>query len=263
MIARVADTGQEKITILVANVFQDNNDFAKLLALVELRDPDVIFLLETDQKWLKGVKSLKQTHPYFIEVPKDNTYGLLFYSKFPLHNVEVNYLIDKEIPSIVADVEFDDQQIRIYGLHPMPPVPQESEFSTSRDAEILLIGKEAKKHKGPCLVIGDLNDVAWSYSTTLFLKASGLLDPRRGRGVYSTFNANYKLLRWPLDHIFVSSHFRLISMNVEKHIGSDHFPICICLCVADKDESNKLTADQEDKKLVEEKIVAGLIDEPR
>lgn len=263
MIKRVKDSGQPKLTVLVANVYQMNQHYDKLLKLVERRNPDVVFLLETDQKWQNGVQKIKDNYPHSIEVPKDNTYGLLFYSRLPLSESQVNYLIDEEVPSIIADVNFEGQTIRIYGLHPTPPVPQENEHSTDRDAEILLIGKEAKKHEGPCLVIGDLNDVAWSYSTKLFLKSSELLDPRRGRGIYSTFNANYWLLRWPLDHFFLSSHFRLIDMRVENHIGSDHFPISISVCVRSEEESEKLTADSEEKELVEEKIQAGINDDPR
>ncbi|WP_026704651.1 endonuclease/exonuclease/phosphatase family protein [Flavobacterium soli] len=254
--------GKECLNLLVANIYQHNTNYQKLLDLVEKRNPDIIFLLETDQKWLEGVKSLRKNYPYHIEIPQENTYGLLFYSKLPIKHQEINYLIDKEIPSIIADVEFDNEVVRVYGLHPTPPVPQENSHSTDRDAEILMIGKMAKEYDKPCLVIGDLNDVAWSYTTKLFLKSSELLDPRRGRGMYSTFNAKYKLLRWPLDHYFVSSHFRLVDMKVENHIDSDHFPISICLLLSHEDEENKMEADQEDKALVEEKIQAGINDEP-
>jgi len=262
MIDRVSGKDKEKINLLVANIYQYNNKYQKLLDLVKKRNPDIVFLVETDEKWLEGVKELREEYPHYIEIPLDNTYGLLFYSRLPIKNQEINYLIDEEIPSIIADVEFDNQLIRIFGLHPTPPVPQENEHSTDRDAEILLIGKMAKEHEGPCLVIGDLNDVAWSYTTKLFLKSSELLDPRRGRGMYSTFHAKYPLLRWPLDHYFVSSHFRLVEMKVEKHIDSDHFPISICLVLSQKDDEDKMVADAEDKELVEEKIEAGLTDNP-
>ena len=263
MIDRVKNNNdKECLNLLVANIYQHNRNYQKLLNLVKKRNPDVVFLLETDKNWLEGVKSLRENYPHHIEIPLENTYGLLFYSKFPLMHHEINYLIDEEIPSIIADVEFDNQIVRIYGLHPTPPVPQENLHSTDRDAEILLIGKMAKEYDKPCLVIGDLNDVAWSYTTKLFLKSSELLDPRRGRGMYSTFHAKYKLLRWPLDHYFVSSHFRLVDMKVEEHIDSDHFPISICLVLSHEDEENKMTANKEEQELVEEKIEAGINDEP-
>lgn len=262
MIDRASAEGKETINLLVANIYQYNDHYQKLLDLVKKRNPDIVFLVETDAKWLEGVKELRENYPHFIEIPLENTYGLLFYSRLPIKSHEINYLIDEEIPSIIADVEFDNQIVRIYGLHPTPPVPQENEHSTDRDAEILLVGKMAKEYDGPCLVIGDLNDVAWSYTTKLFLKSSELLDPRRGRGMYSTFHAKYLLLRWPLDHYFVSSHFRLVDMKVEKHINSDHFPISICLILSSKDDEDRMVADTDDKELVEEKIHAGKTDDP-
>lgn len=257
------EDGKTAINVLVSNVYQYNTSYTKLLQLIDDRDPDIIFLVETDQKWLDAVKSLRDKYPYYLEVPMENTYGLLFYSRLPLVKKDINYLIDDEVPSIIADVEFDGEIIRLYGVHPTPPVPQENMYSTERDAEILLVGKMAKKHPGPCIVFGDLNDVAWSYSTKLFLKSSELLDPRRGRGLYNTFNANHRLLRWPLDHFFVSKHFHLVDMKVERHIGSDHFPISICLTLAAKDDANIIEANGDDKKLIDEKIEAGVNNKPR
>lgn len=258
----MVDATTETLGLLVANVYQYNTSYAKLVQLIESKNADIVFLVETDQKWQDGVKSIKKDYPHCIEIPLDNTYGMLLYSKLPFLHSETNYLIDNEIPSVIVDVSFNETTVRIYGLHPTPPVPQENSHSTDRDAEILMIGKMAHEYEGPCLVIGDLNDVAWSYTTKLFLKISGLLDPRRGRGMYSTFHAKYPFLRWPLDHFFVSSHFRLTDLQVEPTIDSDHFPISISLIIAAKDEENQLEADAEDKQLVEEKIEAGLNDEP-
>ena len=72
--------------------------------------------------------------------------------------------------------------------------------------------------------IGDFNDVAWSESTQLYKEVSELLDLRIGRGLFNTFSANSKIMRWPLDHIFVSEHFRAKEVLRGNDVGSDHFP---------------------------------------
>jgi endonuclease/exonuclease/phosphatase (EEP) superfamily protein YafD len=119
-----------------------------------------------------------------------------------------------------------------------------------------MIAKEAKACSVPAIVAGDLNDVAWSYTTELFMKVSGLLDPRRGRGFYSTFHSKYWFLRWPLDHIFCSKHFQLVNLKVLPTIGSDHFPIFVELSLQENkaNEGEELQADAEDEETANEKI---------
>jgi hypothetical protein len=80
---------------------------------------------------------------------------------------------------------------------PRPPVPPTPSYG--RDAELVLIGREIDGASRPAVVAGDLNDVAWSSTTTLFQKISGTLDPRVGRGLYNSFHAKSPLLRFPLD----------------------------------------------------------------
>jgi len=198
-----------------------------------------------------------EPYPHRVEVPQDNTYGMLFYSRLPIVQHSVDHLVDPEVPSIMADVAYAGQVVRLYCLHPTPPVPQESETSTDRDAEVLQVGRMAAAHHGPCVVLGDLNDVAWSRTTELFLKTSKLLDPRRGRGLYNTFHAHYPFLRWPLDHFFLSSQFRLVAMQVEPTIGSDHFPISLSVVLRSDDASEERTIDLEEREEVAGKIAAG------
>ncbi|QTV06208.1 endonuclease/exonuclease/phosphatase family protein [Faecalibacter bovis] len=244
--------------LLVTNVYQDNTQYQKLVNLIEKTSPDVIFLLETNQAWMDNIKSATNKYEYKIEVPLENTYGLLFYSKLPIKHYEVNYLISTEIPSIVVDVEYNNEIIRLYGLHPTPPVPQENEESTERDAEILITGKAAKNYGKACIVFGDMNDVAWSRTTRLFLKTSQMLDPRRGRGMYNTFHVKYWFFRWPLDHYFLSSQFRLIDMKIEDSIDSDHFPISISVVLRKDDTSGEMRLDAEEKQEAKEKIEDGI-----
>jgi endonuclease/exonuclease/phosphatase (EEP) superfamily protein YafD len=206
----------------------ENTQMPDVLELVDKHQPDLLLMLETNEAWRKAMQPLEETYPYRILEPLENTYGLLFYSRLPFEDDEIRYLIQDDIPSIRACIQLrSGQKFRFYGLHPMPPTPTEHYRSTERDAELLLVGKEARKTDEPTVVAGDLNDVAWSHSTRLFQRVSGLLDPRIGRGLFSTFHAKYFFLRWPLDHVFVSEHFQLQSMCRLPNCGSDHFPILV------------------------------------
>ena len=119
--------------------------------------------------------------------------------------------------------------LALHVLHPEPPWPGDD--SGERDAELVMTGRIVRNEGRAAIVMGDLNDVAWSRTSRLFKKVAGMGDPRIGRGFYPTFTAEYPLLRWPLDHLFVSPHFELMEIHVLPANGSDHFPIFFRLCL--------------------------------
>ena len=218
------------ISLLVSNVLMYNRDATRLLALVREYQPDVLLAVETDEWWLNQLAVLTKDYPHTCHAPLPNTYGMLVFSRLPLLDKEMRFLLDPGIPSFHGRVRLPGgAEAALHFLHPKPPAPQESKTSTRRDAELLLIGREIQAHDGPVIVAGDLNDVAWSHTSELFRRLARLLDPRVGRGLLPTFHADYALLRWPLDHVFHSAHFRLQQLVRLPHVGSDHFPIFIRL----------------------------------
>jgi endonuclease/exonuclease/phosphatase (EEP) superfamily protein YafD len=256
-----------EFSLAVMNVLQYNRKGALALATMQAADPDVIMAVETDEWWHEQLRPLEQTHPYTCHEPLDNTYGLLFFSRLPLKSCQIKYQLDNDIPSLHTHVQLPDSQtwVRLYGLHPKPPAPQESKTSTRRDAELLLVGKEVNRRNEPTIVFVDMNDVAWSHTSELFRRVSGLLDPRVGRGLMPTFHADYSLLRWPLDHVFVSPHFQVVDMRRLPHVGSDHFPIFVRLSYEPQhkaeQEENAEVADEDDIMEADEKIAEGFAEE--
>jgi endonuclease/exonuclease/phosphatase (EEP) superfamily protein YafD len=187
-----------KISIIIANVYQDNKKYKDCLAQLASVDPDVVILLETNERWDKQTRELEKNYPHFCRVPLENTYGLLLYSKLVLSQTHVKYLVEADIPSIHTQITLrNGQLVQLYAVHPTPPVPGENESSAERDKD----------------------------TTELFLKMSELLDPRRGRGFFNSFHAKYFFIRFPLDHAFISPEFKLNAIKRLNNCGSDHFPI--------------------------------------
>lgn len=231
---QVLDANEHKeeqgISMMISNVFEDNTNSEGCLAEVEKANPDLLLLLETNQRWDQETRSLERKYPYHVRVPMENTYGMLLYSKLPLSDTKVKFLVEEDIPSIHTQVTLKNgMKVQLFAVHPTPPVPNENTRATERDKELLLVADLAKASAMPVIVMGDLNDVAWSHTTELFLKMSGLLDPRRGRGFYNTFHAHHALLRFPLDHAFISSDFKLKSLKRLENFDSDHYPMFVSL----------------------------------
>lgn len=228
-------TGEEDtLKILSSNVLMYNDNYDGLLNIIKEKDPDVVLLLEADEKWREAVAYFISTrYSHSLLYPTSNTYGMLLYSKLQLEESELRFLVEGDVPSIRSVLCLKNgRKINFYGLHPKPPSPSENTESTPRDAELVLVGRECRQSELPVIVAGDMNDVAWSHTTRLFLRISGLLDPRMGRGFFSTYNAKYSLIRWPLDHVFLSPHFKILEMSLLDNFGSDHFPIFISLSFA-------------------------------
>ena len=221
---------EQQISLLVANVLTPNHKHDLLLAHIYRLSPDLVLTLESDQIWQNALKPIESDYPYRVAIPLDNLYGMHLYSRLELIEPEVKFILSDEIPSIHTTLKLrSGLQVQLYCLHPKPPSPTEAKDSTLRDAELLMVGDQIKDLDQSCIVMGDLNDVAWSRTTRLFQRISGLLDPRVGRYFMNTFHADYPLLRWSLDHIFHSVDFGLVKMKRLSHIGSDHFPIYVVL----------------------------------
>ena len=220
----------KRLSVLNANVLLGNDDYSAVLAMVERRDPDIVVLLESGISWEAAMRPLHDEYGYRLGEPVPNAYGLLLYSKLPFEG-EVQMRVAEGVPSVTGTLTLrDGSRVRIDAVHPEPPWPGDD--VGERDAELVLVGREIREDGRASLIVGDLNDVAWSKTSRLFLDVAGMEDPREGRGLIPTFNAKWPLMRWPLDHLFVSPHWELIDLAREDDIGSDHFPLFVDLCLA-------------------------------
>ena len=251
----------KQISLMVSNVLTPNTQYHLLIELIQKHQPDLVLTLETDQTWQNELSVIEPDYPYRVAVPLDNLYGMHLYSRLKLTETEVKFILSDEIPSIHTRVTLaSGNQVQLYCLHPKPPSPTEAKDSTLRDAELLIVGDQIQDLDQSCIVMGDLNDVAWSRTTRLFQRISGLLDPRVGRHFVNTFHADYPLLRWSLDHVFHSTDFALVHMERLPHIGSDHFPVYVVLQTGRVFEQiqEELEQTEEDEQEAQEAIQEGI-----
>lgn len=217
-------TSEGKIRIFAGNVFQDNKDHQKFLTEIKRFDPEIVLTMETNKEWEDALSVLEKDYPFTVKIPQENYYGMHLYSKMELQDVSVNYLIEKNVPSIYFNYPLKNGTPIFFAcLHPAPPSPTENDTSEERDAELMVIGKHIRNLKTPAVVCGDMNDVVWSRTTRLFRKLTGMTDPRLGRGFYSTYNAKYFFMRFPIDHLFHTKDLYVGKMERSNFFGSDHF----------------------------------------
>ncbi|MGV8992720.1 MAG: endonuclease/exonuclease/phosphatase family protein [Flavobacterium sp.] len=214
------------VSVISVNVYQFNQQYQKLIDLVLEEKPDILLTMESNQAWEDALTAIESEYPNFKKVPLENTYGIHFYTKLEVKSIKVNYFISDDLPSIEASIITDDgYNFTFFGVHPPPPSPTEEDTSKERDGELLALGKSVLETKGPSIVVGDFNNVAWAKSSILFRKTSQLIDPRIGRGFVSTYHARYILLRFPIDLFFHSTEIFIQDFKTLRNIGSDHLPL--------------------------------------
>ena len=248
------------IRLVATNVLMENRAFEKWREVVRAADPDVILAVEIDDMWMeRAVRPLVADWPHVVAEPRDNHYGMVLLSRLELVNPEVRHQVQADVPSIHCGVRLKSGDvINLRSLHPRPPEPLDNQDSAPRDAELVLVGRAIGDDPTdpPTIVTGDLNDVAWSHTTRLFLRLSGLLDPRIGRGFFNSYNAKNPLFRFPLDHFFHSNDFRLIDLRRLDYVGSDHFPMYLALSYepAREQEQPKPEEDPDDREQADEMV---------
>jgi len=223
----ISDTSNtEKLISLVSiNVRKKNKKYNNLISLVKKQDPDLLLLTEVDHGWIEHTLPRLEEYTYRILQPQENTYGIALFSKYKLVDSQVKFLVEQDVPSIYTNILFRGVKIQFLGLHPKPPAPWNKVIN--KDLELIKVAALSNFNEHPTIVSGDLNDVGWSKITNQFKTISGLLDPRIGRGFFNTYNALIPILRVPIDHFFISKHFKVYKVEKLKNIGSDHFPVML------------------------------------
>ncbi|QDO94473.1 endonuclease/exonuclease/phosphatase family protein [Formosa sediminum] len=253
--------GSQSISILSCNVYQFNTAYDRLIHLVQEVKPDILLTMESNQAWDDALSVLETEYTHYKKVALENTYGIHFYTKLDVKSVQVHYFVSDDLPSIEARIQLENtKQFTFFGVHPPPPSPTEEDTSRERDGELLALGKKVLDTKGPVIVVGDFNNVAWAKSSVLFRKTSKLIDPRIGRGFVSTYHAKYKVLRFPIDLCFHSPDIFIQDFRTLHNVGSDHLPLYCNFFLNETEEAQEdqvETLDEAEAEDVEEMIEDG------
>lgn len=254
---QLAPEGTDQVRVLSANVLMDNDRHDLVLDRIRQFDPDILLLMETDQTWLDAMEPALAEYDTVIRHPQDNYYGMIFATRLPASDARIIYLTEDDTPSLIAQLtSAEGRAFRFVGLHPRPPVPGED--TEKRDRQIYYAAKFAASTDMPLVVTGDFNDVAWSDTSRSFKHVGQYLDPRIGRGMYSSFDATRWWLRFPIDQLYVTENVAVTSLQRLDPIGSDHFPMAATLnmdaAVAKRLNSTPKPITEDEKELINDAV---------
>ena len=216
----ILPTNTQAIKLITVNVLQTNTSYARLIELIKKLQPEIVLTTETNQKWEDALGELSEEFPFRINNPEENTYGMHLFSKLEIISHHTHYFIEKNRPSIEANIKDESgTAFTLFGVHPPPASPTEKSSSKQKDAELMILAERIKQLNSSCIVAGDFNNVCWSYSGRQFAKTSSLIDARLGRGIYGTFPVSPKFMRFPIDLVYHSHTIQIIQMKTVDEIG--------------------------------------------
>jgi endonuclease/exonuclease/phosphatase (EEP) superfamily protein YafD len=219
------------LSILNFNTESQHNDhYDLLLNLIHLHAPDVVVLVEVNQKWIDAIEPATKAYPYkniVIEGP-----GLALFSKFPIENSEVHKFGKSFHPRIIATLRIDRTPVQIVVAH--PTTPQSEGGFVERNREFDLLKKEIGALRSPKILIGDLNCGPWSPAFVNLL-AAGLVDSEQGVGPQPSWparagrviNSVFVPPVIPIDHLLVSDDVCVTDRKVGPAMQSDHLPVFV------------------------------------
>lgn len=224
-----ADEG-ECFKVLSLNVEQANDQYDRVARLIDAEQPDLLLLMETDQKWADALQPQLARYPEKVSRPLDNTYGMIFATSLDVTGADIVSDAGLDTPTLYASLTgpagtpFD-----FVGLHPRPPLPGED--TQERDRAILRTDHKTAQIARDVVLVGDFNDVPWSRTMAALRERGDFDDPRVGRGTMPSFPADKLWLGWPLDHVLVRNGVGIRSFDILDDVGADHRPMRVVLCL--------------------------------
>lgn len=218
-------TGGTPIKLLIANVNTRNTRHADVLALIEREQPDVIVLMETNDRWIDAMSPITGKYTHAIHKARNDNFGIALFSRFPLIEPAIVSPGDDGLPSIAAGLASEGGVVQLLATHPLPPVSNAR--ARSRDTQLIEAADWVSRLDGPRILTGDLNVTMWSPVYKRTVGGLGLTNTRRGFGVRPTWPSRFGLAGIPIDHCLVSEHFGVTGCRVGPDIGSDHRPLVV------------------------------------
>jgi len=215
------------IRVLALNVHTESSSFEEVRRLIAEVRPDVIGLVEVDQRWLDALAPAVAGYAGRLDKPRDDNFGVALYARQPLTgSIEE---LASPLPSVVASVTVGDARLSLLLIHPPPPINDAA--LAAQVEELGAVADRARRMPGPIVILGDFNATPWSRPFRRVLARSGLCDSRTGFGIEASFPAASAIVRIPIDHVLVSCSIGVRDRHIERDVGSDHLPVLIDLVV--------------------------------
>lgn len=218
-------TGAETLKVISFNVHSANKQYDLLIEYIKSQvrkeEATIVLLMEVNDEWVAQLEPLKKILQTFHFVPREDNFGIAFFSNRPVTDKETLIFDRESLPTVTAKLTFTgNKTITFIGSHPLPPI--NSHFFFTRNWHLDQLARHVKVDPYSKVVAGDFNISPWSRYFDEFMDHAQL---KRARSLFEQMTWQSGPLALPIDHIFYSGSLSLIDYKVGPHLGSDHRPV--------------------------------------
>jgi endonuclease/exonuclease/phosphatase (EEP) superfamily protein YafD len=122
--------------------------------------------------------------------------------------------------SLLFEVELGGRPVTVLAAHLVAPRSPSEEGV--RDGQLRTLGRWARGHVGPEIVLGDMNATPWSSAIADLEEAAELRNSAQGFGFQATWPASLGSFGVPIDQLLHSAELTVVDRDVGPSFGSDH-----------------------------------------
>jgi len=219
----VAANGRETLSVLSLNILRGRAEPASVVALVERFEPDLLSVQELTPRFAlelreSGLGELLRND--LTEVAKGSA-GAGLYSRLPLRPLPGPDRFSFRMPRAELTMP-DGRRVRIVGVHPYPPNPNQVGVWEESLASLPATGGGT-----PWVLAGDFN-ATLDQSQFRDLLGRGYRDAGAvaGEGLTPTFpRLGHLIPPITIDHVLADRRLGIVEYSVEELPGSDHRPV--------------------------------------
>jgi endonuclease/exonuclease/phosphatase family metal-dependent hydrolase len=187
---------------------------------------------------------------YYFNKTKILSTGLAIFSKFPItKHKRVKFKHPTDNGSFYTELEIGGKKINIFNVHlqsnrlsrrerNIETLPYEKKtklhvvfqvinkiisYATTREKQVKELIDKTKDLKDPVIILGDFNEVPYTYAQKLMRKNFTNAFQKKGYGFGHSYQTFFKVLK--IDYIFLSQNIKVLECKRYIRDGSDHYPI--------------------------------------
>lgn len=219
-----------RLRMVAINVLYRNREHAQVAEFLRRERPDVVALVEMNDRWRRALATVAKEYPYRYETKGSTGRGVSLWSRVPLRDAGILNVEAQREPAIRATLMVANRPLRLFAVHASWPMAPAS--AALRNRQLALLAREARATQAmPLVVIGDLNISPFSPHFQRLLKDSGLRSAAEGFGWQPTWPTYLPPAGIQIDHALITPTLRVRAFRRGPFTGSDHRPIVMDLAL--------------------------------